>query len=171
MLEESAASSVKRAGAGELRGGVFSLPAETLPAGARELLLTAARVVLSDRAGTLREQLAGLGTREARPRPRLANKEDPSFDAVRNVPSLEFFNGLGGFAASGREYITVLKEREWTPAPWSNVIANPEFGFLVSADGMGSTYSINAQQNQLTPWSNDPVSQCARGGRLYPRSG
>jgi cyclic beta-1,2-glucan synthetase len=103
-------------------------------------------------------QLAGLKAREASPRPRLANKEDPSFDAVRNVPPLEFFNGLGGFAASGREYVTVLKEREWTPAPWCNVIANPEFGFLVSADGVGSTYSINAQQNQLTPWSNDPVS-------------
>jgi len=38
------------------------------------------------------------------------------------------------------------------------VIANPQFGFLVSADGSGSTWSLNAQQNQLTPWSNDPVS-------------
>ena len=50
------------------------------------------------------------------------------------------------------------RQDEWTPAPWSNVIANPQFGFLVSADGAGSTWSINAQQNQLTPWSNDPVS-------------
>ena len=122
--------------------------------------------MLRDRAGSLREQLqaqlraqpAERKAREARPRPRLANKEDPSFDVVRNVPPLEFFNGLGGFAGSGREYVTALKEREWTPAPWSNVIANPQFGFLVSADGVGSTYSINAQQNQLTPWSNDPVS-------------
>jgi cyclic beta-1,2-glucan synthetase len=160
VLEESAKRSLDRAAEGELRGGVFSLRGETLPAGARDLLLTAARVVLRDRAGALSAQLAGLRSREPRPRPRprLANKEDPSFDAVRNVPPLEFFNGLGGFAASGREYVTVLKEREWTPAPWTNVIANPEFGFLVSADGVGSAYSINAQQNQLTPWSNDPVS-------------
>ena len=137
---------------------MFSLNGETLPAGARELLQTAARAVFRDSAGALGAQLASLRAREPAARPRLANKADPSFDAMRNVPPLELFNGLGGFAAEAREYVTVLKEREWTPAPWSNVIANPEFGFLVSADGVGSTYSINAQQNQLTPWSNDPVS-------------
>ena len=157
-LEESAKTAPGSAAAGELRGGVFSLQAETLPAGARELLQTAARAVLRDSGGTLDAQLGGSSGRESSPRPRLANKADPSFDAMRSVPPLELFNGLGGFAAEGREYVTVLKESEWTPAPWSNVIANPEFGFLVSADGVGSTYSINAQQNQLTQWSNDPVS-------------
>jgi cyclic beta-1,2-glucan synthetase len=157
-LEESAASLLGRAAAGELRGGVFSLNGETLPAGARELLQTAARAVFRDSRGALGAQLASLRDLSPSPRPRLANKADPSFDAMRNVPPLELFNGIGGFATEGREYVTVLKEREWTPAPWSNVIANPEFGFLVSADGIGSTYSINAQQNQLTPWSNDPVS-------------
>jgi cyclic beta-1,2-glucan synthetase len=76
----------------------------------------------------------------------------------RSVPALEFFNGFGGFAAAGREYVTVLEGDQWTPAPWTNVIANPQFGFLVSADGAGSTWSMNARENQLSPWSNDPVS-------------
>ena len=71
---------------------------------------------------------------------------------------LEFFNGLGGFAADAREYLVILDEDQWTPAPWINVIANPQFGFQASADGPGSTWSLNAQQNQITPWSNDPVS-------------
>ncbi len=159
-LEQSAHASPGTAAAGELRGGVFSLRGETLAAGTRELLQTAARAVFRESEGALAAQLASRSAREPSPglRPRLTNKADPSFDAMRNVPPLELFNGLGGFAAEGREYVTVLKEREWTPAPWSNVIANPDFGFLVSADGTGSTYSINAQQNQLTPWSNDPVS-------------
>ena len=74
------------------------------------------------------------------------------------MPKLEFFNGLGGFAADGGEYVTVLGEGQWTPAPWINVIANPSFGFQVSAEGAGYTWSINSQQNQITPWSNDPVS-------------
>jgi cyclic beta-1,2-glucan synthetase len=157
-LEEYGKTALGRAAApGEPRGGVFSLSAESLAGGARELLQTVARAVFRESGGALGAQLAALRAREPAPRPRHANKADPSFDALRNVPPLEFFNGLGGFAAEGREYVTVLKEREWTPAPWSNVIANPEFGFLVSADGVGSTYSINAQQNQLTPWCNDPV--------------
>ena len=44
------------------------------------------------------------------------------------------------------------------PAPWSNVVANPVFGFLVSESGSGFTWSGNSQTNRLTPWSNDPVS-------------
>ncbi len=74
------------------------------------------------------------------------------------MPALEFFNGLGGFDTGAREYVVVLDDGQWTPAPWINVIANPQFGFLVSADGSGSTWSLNAQQNQITPWCNDPVS-------------
>ncbi len=72
-------------------------------------------------------------------------------------PQLEFFNGLGGFDAGGREYVTLLGEGQWTPAPWINVIANPSFGFQTSVEGAGYTWSINSRENQITPWSNDPV--------------
>ena len=71
--------------------------------------------------------------------------------------NLEFFNGLGGFAENGREYVTVLSEGLRTPEPWVNVIANPDFGFLVSESGSGFTWSLNSHENQLTPWSNDHV--------------
>ena len=81
---------------------------------------------------------------------------------------LEFFNGLGGFANGGREYVTILGEGQWTPAPWINVIGNPSFGFQTSVEGGGFTWSINSQQNQLTPWSNDPVTD-PPGEVLYVR--
>ena len=34
----------------------------------------------------------------------------------------------------------------------------PRFGFQVAAEGGGFTWSVNSRENQLTPWSNDPVS-------------
>ena len=74
------------------------------------------------------------------------------------LPALEFFNGLGGFADDGREYVTILGPGQSTPAPWINVIANPAFGFQVATEGSGYTWSVNSRENQLTPWSNDPVS-------------
>ena len=83
-------------------------------------------------------------------------------------PELEFFNGLGGFAQDGREYVTILEGGNRTPAPWINVVANPQFGFTVSTDGSGFTWSVNSQQNQLTPWSNDPVGD-APGEAIYVR--
>ncbi len=79
-------------------------------------------------------------------------------EVADTAPELEFFNGLGGFADDGREYVTVLGPGQSTPAPWLNVIANSSFGFQVSESGSGYTWSGNSRENQLTPWSNDPVS-------------
>lgn len=79
---------------------------------------------------------------------------------ARAMPSgagLEFWNGYGGFDASG-DYIVRLNGARTTPHPWINVIANAEFGFHVSAEGSAFTWSGNSRDYQLTPWSNDPVS-------------
>jgi cyclic beta-1,2-glucan synthetase len=74
------------------------------------------------------------------------------------MPDLEFFNGLGGFAENGHEYVTILGAGQMTPAPWINVISNASFGFQVAVEGGGYTWSVNSRENQLTPWSNDPAT-------------
>ncbi len=142
------------------RGRVFLLSRDSMAPASRELLQCAARAIFVARAGPLHDQLALLREADtAPPRPRARSEATGArAQAQTAIPTLEFFNGFGGFAADGREYVMVLEAGQWTPAPWINVIANPHFGTLVSADGAGSTWSINAQQNQLTPWSNDPVS-------------
>jgi cyclic beta-1,2-glucan synthetase len=144
---------------GPERGRVFLLRGDLMPLAHRDLLQVAARAILIARRGSLADQLARL--REAEPVPRLntARVSAPlEVDGGRSLPPLEFFNGLGGFAHEGREYVTILDERQWTPAPWSNIITNEHFGFQVSTDGTGSTWSQNSRENQITPWSNDPVS-------------
>ena len=83
-------------------------------------------------------------------------------------PKLQFFNSLGGFSEDGRDYITTLGPGQTTPAPWINVIANSHFGFQVSESGSGFTWAGNSRENQLTPWSNDPVSDPS-GEALYIR--
>jgi len=144
---------------GAARGNVFVLRGDLISVEVRSLLQTAARAVLLSRRGSLLEQIERLEESEAAaappPRPSPVNEVS---EAAPLRPKLEFFNGLGGFAAGGQEYVTILGEGRWTPAPWLNVIANPSFGFQVSVEGAGYTWSINSQQNQLSPWSNDPVS-------------
>ena len=141
------------------RGNVFVLRADLVSVEVRNLLQTVARAVLLSRRGTLAQQVKRLEVIEpaAAPPPRRAPATRQP-DAASARPALEFFNGLGGFAADGREYVTILGEGQWTPAPWINVIANPSFGFQVSVEGAGYTWSINSRENQITPWSNDPVS-------------
>ena len=154
----------------DTRGKVFVLRADQLTPAQRDVLLTAARAVLSSRGGTLTEQIAR-GHRAdavppATPRRRIAARPAASVPVAR--PTLEFFNGTGGFDADGKEYVTILGKGASTPAPWINVIANEDFGCLVSESGSGFTWSLNSQENQLTPWSNDPVGD-APGEILYVR--
>ena len=150
-------------------GRVFVLRADQLTPETRSRLGAVARVVLVAQRGSLFEQLDrraeprlpdGKGNRvRLRLRPaawRLAVPPDPPSKPL-SIPGLEFFNGLGGFARNGTEYVTILAPGQSTPAPWVNVIANPGFGFLVSAEGGGYSWALNSRDNQLTPWSNDPV--------------
>jgi cyclic beta-1,2-glucan synthetase len=150
------------------QGAVFILRADHISVEVRNLLQTAARAVLVGRRGTLSEQVRRVAepkSPRAPPR-RLWTAMPPQ--AALPLPVLEFFNGLGGFAEDGREYVTVLEEGQWTPAPWINVICNRFFGFQSSVDGSGYTWSLNSQQNHITPWSNDPVGD-APGEVIYLR--
>jgi cyclic beta-1,2-glucan glucanotransferase len=154
----------------ETHGSVFILRKDLLSARDHDALQAAARAVLLSRHGTLAEQLgrARPAERALPPPPRRVDRPDSSTDAPPVRPEFEFFNGLGGFVDGGREYVTILGEGQWTPAPWINVVANPNFGFQVSESGAGYTWSVNSRENQLTPWSNDPVGDPA-GETLYVR--
>ena len=61
--------------------------------------------------------------------------------------------------------MTILGPGQSTPAPWINVIANPTFGFQTGTEGGGYTWSVNSRENQITPWSNDPVGD--RSGEAF----
>ena len=67
-------------------------------------------------------------------------------------------NGTGGFTPDGREYVVVLEGDRETPLPWSNVLANPDFGTLMSASGSAFTWAENSRENRLTPFANDPIT-------------
>ncbi|MGC2292007.1 MAG: glucoamylase family protein, partial [Candidatus Acidiferrales bacterium] len=141
-----------------LSGKIFLLRGDLLSDQARAQLQSVARAVLLSRRGTLAEQIVRSQTAETEApallRPPRAPKRQDLPMPERN---LQFFNGLGGFAENGREYVIALSEELRTPEPWINVIANPDFGFLVSESGAGFTWSLNSRENQLTPWSNDHV--------------
>lgn len=138
-------------------GGIFLKCAAQIPEEDLRLLKAAACVVLVAARGTLPQQLGGpveapvLLERMARKRP----PREPS--APLPFMELDYFNSLGGFTPDGREYAIYLGPDTNTPAPWVNVIANPDFGTMVSETGSGFTWYGNSQRNRLSGWSNDPV--------------
>ncbi len=149
------------------RGSIFLLRADLISPQEKSLLQNVARVVLLSWRGTLAEQMTRTQRTESPTSASLRlvrpyRRQDVPFPLdVPDPQTLDLFNGFGGFAGKGREYVTVIAEGLATPAPWINVIANPSFGFLVSESGSGHTWSLNSHENQITPWSNDPVTDPA----------
>ena len=70
---------------------------------------------------------------------------------------MKLSNGLGGFTDAGREYAVVLEGDQETPLPWANVIANANFGTVITASGSAHTWSENSRENRLTSFANDPI--------------
>ena len=146
-------------------GGVFVLKESHLSEGDRFLLQAVARVVLIGDRGLLDSQLDRIERSSSLPAPLAPSREpSPWLDSEPSASAgpLAFDNGLGGFTPEGRQYCLTVRSRvtrdarrngkprfraglhaALPPAPWSNVIANRRFGFLVT-EGAGYTWSGNS---------------------------
>jgi cyclic beta-1,2-glucan synthetase len=145
-------------------GGAYLLRADWIGKRDCTLIAAAARAVLAGDRGDLRTQLDT-------PHP-VHNIRRPVFAAVPPEastdseattgppipqPQMSLANGLGGFTDEGRAYTIVLDGDQETPLPWSNIIANPGFGTIVTASGSAHTWSRNSRENRLTSFANDPI--------------
>ncbi|MGX5915205.1 GH36-type glycosyl hydrolase domain-containing protein [Aliidiomarina sp. Khilg15.8] len=150
------------------RGAIYPIRSDQISLAARALLASICRVKIYAAAGRLKTQLNRMHTSPLPASLINTPTKTPVEPHTYPAPELEFFNGTGGFDKDGSEYVTILEDDKTTPAPWLNVIANPRFGFQVSAEGSSYTWAQNSRENQLTPWSNDPVSDPS-GEALYVR--
>ena len=158
------------------RAGIFVLRTDQLPRANQILFETVAGVILDEKGGTLADHALRLTVQSTR-LPLFTASLSPTHDP-ESTPSLVLpenllthdihRNGFGGFSRDGREYMIHLKPGQHTPHPWVNIIANPQFGFLVSEAGSGCTWAENSGENRLTPWRNDPVTDMP-GEALYIR--
>jgi len=150
--------------------GIFVRSSDQLPDDDRVLIQAVARVIIADRAGTLEEQVLRRGrlTRQLPPPRQVRSVEPIRAEAALPARDLIYFNGLGGFTPDGREYVIQLPPGTHTPAPWANVIANAQFGTVLTEYGSAYTWFENAHEFRLTPWYNDPVTD-ACGEAFYIR--
>ncbi|MCO4317017.1 protein ndvB [Phyllobacterium sp. 21LDTY02-6] len=154
---------------------IFTVRRDQMSDASYNTLLASARIVLHAQNGSLSEQLNRNEELTAESTPVIARQsaetETEDLRVAQPAPlqlisksaaspsgeGLEFWNGFGGFDLASGEYVVRLAGTAATPQPWINVISNPGFGFHVSAEGAGFTWSGNSRDYQLTQWSNDPV--------------
>ncbi len=167
---------VRRLGQADgLRQHIFAVRKDLMEDSTYEALIAASRVTLHAKNGKVVDQInrARVLSVPLKEMPEIAEKAERALTPVKRIPplpapsiktvaiedegDLDFWNGIGGFARDSNEYVVRLPGGQATPQPWINVISNERFGFHVSTEGAGFTWSVNSRDYQLTPWSNDAV--------------
>ncbi len=74
---------------------------------------------------------------------------------IINEKNLELYNGYGGFNNDGSEYWIIQSKDKRLPVAWSNVLANKNFGAVVTDSMGGFMWYKNSRTNRITTFSND----------------
>ena len=141
-------------------GGIFLLRADGMPEPDRRLFSAVAKVVLLGDLGDLVSQPSGrhpgATTNMMSRGPRISSRLNPPPHPLRSrQPSWKTGSAVSRATAAIRRR---ARRRTRDAAPWSNVLANPSFGTIVSSSGSAFTWAGNSRENRLTPFANDPLS-------------
>ena len=79
---------------------------------------------------------------------------------VETIPedytTLKYYNEFGGFTEDGLEYKMKINRTNKLPTVWCNILANPNFGTVVTQNLGGFTWNSNSRLNRLSAWTNSP---------------
>ncbi len=87
--------------------------------------------------------------------------KNAEFETIKpniDFSKLKYYNEYGGFSEDGREYIIKLNKKEKPPTPWSNILANKNFGTVITSNMGGYTWSKNSRLNRISSWINNPAN-------------
>ena len=85
------------------------------------------------------------------------NIEDKNYksqiDILKNEDN-KYNNEYGAFSPDGKEYLIKVNKRNRLPTVWSHILANENFGTLVTENMGGYTWYKNSRLNRVSSWSN-----------------
>ena len=146
-------------------GGIFTINENELEKEDLELLEFRANLILDASCGNVGTQLKDL--EEEFTRENVAHRECrgkvPPLPVTDNIEilnedytNLKYYNEYGGFSENGFEYKFKISNNQKLPTVWSTILANPEFGTLITQNLGGFTWHKNSRLNRITAWNNTP---------------
>ena len=138
--------------------GIYLLNANELET--VDMLYFKASIIIDSNLGSLENCLTELEEEYIKNRSssneKIELEEETSFEKCDiSKMNLEYFNGFGGFDKGGKEYIINVDEK--VPSVWSNILANEQFGTIITQNLGGFTWYKNSRLNRITRWSNDTI--------------
>lgn len=73
-----------------------------------------------------------------------------------NIEEYKYYNEYGGFSADGKEYHIIINNK--LPNVWSHVLANENFGTVLTDNMGGYIWYENSRLNRGTSWNNNPAT-------------
>ena len=143
------------------RWAMHHLRHDRLTAGQLGTLHALARVYLHADGRSLQAQVVAWSLRHTLPGEPVGTTPRVTRLPVRlpvRLPLVAAEHSQGRFSTDGRVFSFEVSHRQRPARPWINVLTNPTLGCLLSDSGAGHTWAVNSRLNQITAWSNDPVS-------------
>lgn len=141
---------------GSSQGGIFLIRPDQIPDDEKSLILTIAAVTINAQDGPsladhLKRESLKLTRQQLLKSPRQASIRPKPNNTLKEQP-------MPHMSADGTEVIIPWSRQTQTPLPWVNVLANSNFGTIISERGASYTWFANAHMFRLTEWHNDPVT-------------
>lgn len=147
------------------KGGIFLILKKDLSVEEAVLLEAVSSIMFDAHKGDISKQLLEIEDELTKISRKRENCEFPLNKIIEEsnvsnvqVPELIYYNEYGGFLKENTsEYIMHISKKNKTPLAYSNIIANPEFGTVVTESGGGYTWQTNSSQDRISRWLPDPI--------------
>ena len=73
---------------------------------------------------------------------------------LKNTGDLKYCNEYGAFTPDGKEYIITINKNNRLPTVWSHILANENFGTVITENMGGYSWYKNSRLNRITSWHN-----------------
>ncbi len=144
-----------------IKGGIFHISKSEISKEDAELFEFVATVIIDSKKGGIENNLKDIEERYLEQCKQIS--DDGAAQAIveenkvdEDIPkNLEYFNEYGGFDKKGKEYVISANKENRLPAVWSHVLANENFGTIVTESMGGYTWYKNCRLNRISTWHND----------------
>lgn len=143
-------------------GGIYVLNGNEIED--KELLEFRANLVVDAHNGNLRMMLHDLEEEYLEKIPQVpkenTDKQNVVVDKKATILSdeiLKYDNEYGGFSEDGKEYKIKITKNNKPIVTWSHVLANPNFGTVMTQNAGGYTWYRNSRLSRITEWTNNSL--------------
>lgn len=146
-----------------IKGGIYVL--NNIKKEDKEIISMYSKIVIDASNGSLNLQLNDLEDEVPKVNLNEKNERIEITDLTEEIKNenqllngnLQYYNEYGGFSLDGKEYLIRVNKDENCPMPWSHVMANKNFGTLVTEAMAGYSWYNNSRLNRISAWSNNPI--------------